>query len=269
MGRELLQGRALPLADQLQLSRQEVDAGIALGAEHAQAAFHLQAGAAGGDGGLGAAGKPQPGIGDVHPVRLHRGPHRLHILHCAAGQRDDEVEVMDHQIQHHGDIQPARPEGRDPHRLHIKWPADPGGGEQGGEAGPEALHMTDLDDLACLGGQGHQGIGLFQRRRDGLLHEDVLAGLQHGRGQLEVEGGGRGDDQRIGGGDQLRRLPDARTGLRGYLGGALGAGIGQAEELDLAFGSRLGGLQRVEAAEMPCPQNPQLQPHAPAPSTSL
>ena len=83
--------------------------------------------------------------------------------------------------------------------------------------------------------------------------------LRQGVGQAVVEGGGGGDDHGVGRGDHRLGREGGAAGLPGHQGGPGRIGIVQADELEPR---PLGGLQRVEPAEMPGPQDAQPKTHA-------
>ncbi len=53
-------------------------------------------------------------VGDVDGVRQHAKAAGAHLLHRRLGERQHEIEVVDHQVEHHVDIRAARLEGRQP-----------------------------------------------------------------------------------------------------------------------------------------------------------
>lgn len=104
-------------------------------------------------------------------------------------------------------------------------------GEQ--EIGVPAAVLVHADELARLGGDVGQLLGLGGRGHEGLLGEDVLAGLKRALGQVEVVVGRGGDDDDVnfGVGDEGERVCvvlEGRVVGRGgvvCLGGALDDGV--------------------------------------------
>jgi hypothetical protein len=68
-------------------------------------------------------------------------------------QGQDQVDVVDHQVEHHRDIQAARPEWRGAHGLPGQRGVAARRGQHGAEGGREALDMADLQHPAPRGGE--------------------------------------------------------------------------------------------------------------------
>ena len=65
-----------------------------------------------------AARKFQPRVRDIHFVRQHRNSHRFHFRHRLLHQRQQDVQVVDHQVVNHVHIQAARRKHSQP--VHFK-----------------------------------------------------------------------------------------------------------------------------------------------------
>jgi hypothetical protein len=107
----------------LEAAGEEVDAGLAPCAEDAQAPLHPDADAAGGDGRARAALEAQMGDGEVRMLRHDAAAGRPHLGEGRGGEAQHQVEVVDHQVEHHRDIEAARAEGGDAGRLEAHRPA--------------------------------------------------------------------------------------------------------------------------------------------------
>jgi hypothetical protein len=106
-------------------------------------------------------------------------------------QRQDDVDVVDHQVGDHVDVGGALGEAAHALGLDVARGVDALG--QGHDAGVEALQMADLQDDAGGVGQADD-LGAFGRvDGDGLLQQHVHAALEERRGDLQM-GRGRHDD---------------------------------------------------------------------------
>ena len=121
--------------------------------------------------GLGVPGRLAGG-GAGHDERLHRVGHRVAV--GAVAVPGLEREVLAHLV------------------------VDEGLGRL--DAGVEALHVADLEDLAGTGEEGAEALDLLDGDAERLLAEDVLAGFERHGGGLDVEGVGGGDDDGVDGG---------------------------------------------------------------------
>src|SRR5688572_12924581 len=100
----------------------------------------------------------------------------------APDERADEVDVMDHEIQHDGDVRPARIEGSEPIALDESRRVDER--ERSPDRAIEPLHVSGLNQRASPLRNRHQLIGLGERGRDRFLDHHVDTALERGLGDL-------------------------------------------------------------------------------------
>jgi hypothetical protein len=159
----------------------------------------------------------------------------VHVAQCApAGERQQHVDVVEHQVLHHVCIDDVPVEGAQALQLQ----------------GHDALALQQLRDLAHGGvevldvahlhhrapGAARDGVaqrlGVLDAERDGLLDQDVDTGAQGEQRVLDVQRAGRADRHRP---DLLEQLLRAREGARvelpGDRGAALGVGVVDAAQL--------------------------------------
>src|SRR5450759_390525 len=152
--------------------------------------------AAGRDVGDGARVERYARVRNVEHGSEHGNSDRRDVAGFRADQREEQVDVVDHEIEHHGDIRAPRAERRqslavdEPWHLHV-W-------KRCTHRPIEPLDVANLDHHASFPGELEESIGLFQRRRDRLFDEDVLAALDSRARDGEMRRGGHDDDDRIG-----------------------------------------------------------------------
>ena len=100
------------------------------------------------------------------------------------------------------------------------------------DRGVEALQVADLQDAAAALGGLDQAVGGGEVGRDGLLHQDVDAGVEQRAADFRVDGGGRGDDGGVDLAGEVAEVGErAASVVRGGLGGAGRIGIDDGGEL--------------------------------------
>ena len=104
---------------------------------------------------------------------------------------------MDHQVQHHGDIQAARAEGRGAHRFKRQRPPTGRRRHHGPKGSRKAFNMPHLQDAPLASRERNQPIRLIQARRDGLFDKDMPPRRQGLSGQRIVKARGGRDDQGV------------------------------------------------------------------------
>ena len=119
----------------------EVDRNVAVGLEHAQLAHRLRAHAARGHVGDAAVRELDACVGDVDPAGEHRDAVRAHLDYWRVDERQDDVEVMNHQVEHDVDVGAARLERREPVAFHEPGRRD--AAAHCDEGGVEALEVPD------------------------------------------------------------------------------------------------------------------------------
>jgi len=147
---------------------------------------------------------------------------------------------VDHHVHDHVHFHGAHGEGGDADGLgEVRLDAQ---GPQGGDGGVEALQVAHGGHEAAAAlpglGQGFQeGHAFLQVGGQGLLHDHVLAGLEHFEAQGMVEAGGRGDLHGVD--------PVQHVGHGGHPGGLeLGGDLPAALLAGIHHGHQFGVLRR-------------------------
>ncbi len=99
----------------------QIDRNIRVVLEQPQLAFGFQAHAAGGCIGDAAIRESQARVGDIDLIGKYAGADGIDRHHRRAHDAQDQVDVVNHQIQHHVDIRAAVLERRKPRRLDETW----------------------------------------------------------------------------------------------------------------------------------------------------
>jgi hypothetical protein len=99
--------------------------------EHADLAQALRAHPARGEVGDAAVGEPQTCVGDVLAPTQDRDADGIHRHHWRVDERQNHIQIVDHQVEHHSDVRAPRRVGRQPVRLneprfrrHLLQPAE-------------------------------------------------------------------------------------------------------------------------------------------------
>jgi hypothetical protein len=103
---------------------------------------------------------------------------------------EDDVEVVDHEVENHVDIEGAGREDAEAMRLK-----EHGAGEarlDGEDGGVEALEMAGLENAVFFFGPADEVVGLSKAGGEGFFDEQVEAGLEQGGGDGVVMDGGYG-----------------------------------------------------------------------------
>src|SRR5260221_3335701 len=163
----------LPLLEtgHLGLAPRKIDGNVRSGRKYPELA-HLVAGdPAGGGVGDQPRGKPDPGVGDVDPGGQDRHPDRIDLDRLRAVEGEDDVEVVDHQVQHDVDVEAAGRERAQAMHLDEARLRDRGQEDVGGRI--EALDVPDLEQGSPLLRQRDQVVRFLEGRGHGLLDQDV------------------------------------------------------------------------------------------------
>ena len=169
-----------------------VERQVLVGLEEAEFADALGGDAAGGEVGHAAVGELQADVGDIHLAGEDGDAGGADFLGLGAGERQDEVHVVDHEIEHDVDIQAARAE--QVHAVDFEEEGQGGALFEGQDGGVKALQVAHLQDAAVAGGGLDQAVGGGKVAGDGLFDQDVDAGVEKVAADFGVDGGGRGDD---------------------------------------------------------------------------
>ena len=102
---------------------------------------------------------------------------------------------MNHEIEHHGHVGPARIERGEPVALDESWAIDEGQPRAYGAI--ESLDVTDLHHRPRALRDGEQRVGFVEGRRHRLLDQHVQTALERGCGHLVVRRRRNDDAHRV------------------------------------------------------------------------
>ena len=122
----------------------------------------------------------------------------------APASAENQVHVVDHQVQHHIDIQAARAE--QVHAVDLEEQRQRDALFEGQNGGVEALQVAHLQDAASARGGLDQAVGGGQIDGDGLFHQDIDPGGEQVAADIGVDRGGRGDDRGVDLAGQVARV---------------------------------------------------------------
>ena len=171
-----------------------------------------------------------PRIGHVEVRGEHRDARGTHVDGLgAAGQVQDQVEVVDHEIEHDGDVGAARLEGGEALALEVERMVQQR--LRGPQRLVEALDVPDLQLDALPRRLGDQLVGLAHGGGERLFHEHGHAAPQHLQTDLGVVRRGDGDGDGAHRPEQLVQVVEgpAAAGRRD-LAGAGPVGVVHADE---------------------------------------
>src|SRR6185295_7640877 len=208
--------------------------------------FSLPRNSTGSDVGHRARSERHARVGDVEHRRQDGHPHRRDIPRFRSDERQQQIDVVDHEIEHHGHIRPARTERSqalavdEPRPLHVR--------KRSAHRSVETLDVADLDQDALLAGKLQQRVGFLEGCRDRLLDEDVLSALDR-RARHRVVGR-CGDDNyhRVGGVEQVLHCGvTARAQFLLYFGSPLRTRLEEAAELHSSEIAKNSYVMKAEA----------------------
>jgi hypothetical protein len=180
--------------DRKKLLAGEVEREVLAGLEKAELSDLLCRNTAGGEVGNTAGGKLDANVGDVDLAREDGQPDGADFVNGRLRHCKDDVEVVDHEIQHDVDVERTRREDAEPVRLKEHGALELL--ESGSDGGIEAFKMADRNDPAEGSSERDDVVGLRQPGGEGLFDEDVEAGLEQllGHGGMmdgrDANGGG-------------------------------------------------------------------------------
>ena len=187
--------RAARLAHVAQPSTLQIGRDIHVGLKDAQLSHRRLAHAARRQVGDATVGEFDARVGDIDVTGEHAKAARRDVGRLGARQRAGEIEVMDHEVEHHVDLGAAPLEsgealGLDEHRaVHARL--------HRAEGPVIALDMPTLQHEPPLAGERDQLVGLGERGRNRLLDQQVQAVLQAIARDGVVPVGGDGDHRRL------------------------------------------------------------------------
>ena len=192
---------SVPEPHELSDAGAEVEGEVAVRLEDPEPAHPLSRDPRRGHVGHRARGKLDPRVRHVEMRREHRHAAGPDVgRRGAAGQVENEIEIVDHEIEHHRDVGAAGLKRRQPVALQIAGLAQVGAG--GPHRAVEPLDVAHLQRGAAALRRVHQEVGLLQRRGERLLHQDRAPPLQGPEPHLGVRGGGHRHGHRLGVGEQ-------------------------------------------------------------------
>ena len=119
----------------------------------------------------------------------------MELAHGRAHQVEHDIQVVDHQVQHHVDVERTAVEDAQP--VGFKKHGSVDQRLSRGDRGVKALEQANLQDLpagCCL---GYQGIGIGQSNGDGLFQQHVESLSQSLRGHGVMGGRRHADGNRV------------------------------------------------------------------------
>ena len=237
--------RAAAARDHGQAAVGEVHRQVAVLGEHPHAPLGAHGDARGGDRRDRAVGEADARVGDVGMLAGHRGADGVHAFDLAGDQRQDQVEIVDHQVEDHRDVGAALLERRDAGGLDVERRAEPA--VHARERGGEALQVADLQHQLRSAARAASSSACASVAAIGFSTSTCLPARSACDSKRMVRLGRGGDHQRVAGGQQRREVHRRRAGLPADGLGAFGVGIEYAGQHG-ALGRR--DLQRMVAAEM-------------------
>ncbi len=171
----------------------------------------------------------------------------LYLRNGARNQAMNEIEIVDHQIEHDADVGASsgpRPGAHafDRYRRVVEI-------EQPALGEDEALLMADGQHAAHVVCELHQLVRFMQRRRDRLLHQHMGAGGKKGAHNLGMRARGRADADEIHFAQKVAPIGEHRhVQMHGDLPAGVRAGIGDGRELHARKAHVFGGMMAAEMA---------------------
>ena len=198
--------------------------------------------------------KLQPRIGDILARAQDRHANAIDLFHRRIHKRQHDIQIMNHQIQHHTDIHAARRIRREP--VSFNKARFLGHGLQVIKDRIEALHMTNLQHAIVFLRQLHQLSRLIGLVRDRFLHQHMTAGLEKFTGQFMMRHRRCHNTHAIGLFQRgFHGFQRANAILFGNLPGPFEIGIVQPHELHIAHLLHLGINPGMMLAQAPDAQH--------------
>ncbi len=193
--------------------------------------------AAGGEVGDAAVFEFEANVGDVHFGGEDGDTGGADLFERGAGEGEDDIEVVDHQIEHDVHIEAAQCEYA--HAVNFEKQGEGCQALEREDGGVEAFEMADLEDSVVARGGFDQAVGFGQGGRDGFFDEHVEPGFEQSAADLGVGDGGNGYDRGIGVADDVAVIggSNGSAGL-GVFPGAGEIGVDNVGELGVrVFGN--------------------------------
>jgi hypothetical protein len=146
---------------------------------------------------------------------------------------EDQIEVVDHQVQHHGHVRPAGLKRRESLTLEIArsvevWLRCP-------ECAIVSLDVADLELEPVPVSGGDQPVGLAEAGREGLFHQHRDPGLERPKAHLDMSRCGNGNCHCLDPRQEIIYFHERRSSqLGGDFRGASRLDIADPDEADLS-----------------------------------
>src|SRR5712664_3013675 len=140
--------------------------------------------------------KLQPCMRDIHFVGKDRNSDCFHFRNRLSHQRQQDVQVVNHQVVDHVHIEAARREHPQP--VHFKKKRPVQNRLYGDHRGIETFDMPYLQDAFVNLRRRKQRIGLREIHGHGLLDQNVKPHLHQPAAHLRMHDGGHGHAHRVG-----------------------------------------------------------------------
>ena len=164
-----------------------------------------------------AAGKLHAHIRDIHLLRKNMDACGADLLGRLPGERQDDVDIVDHEIQHYVYVQAAGAEFAETVHLEEKRLGDDR--IESDDRGIEPLQVADLQDASVARRGIDQLPGGLRRVGDGFFDHDIHAQLHQLASDGSMRDGGAGYHGGIGArGQVLQRRQDRAAVRSGSLG---------------------------------------------------
>ena len=207
-----------------------VDRKVRVGLEDAELPLALEGHAARGDVGDATVGEAQPRVGDVDGIGQDGDADRLHRAQRRRHHAEDDVEVVDHEVQHDVDVGAALGERREAVTLDEARLADDA--VERADRRVEALEMADLQHAPAADGELEQRLALVHRRGERLLDQHVDPGVEQVARDGVVQLGRDGDARAVDPAGERAVIGDGLDAERGRDGaGTRGVDVGDRDEL--------------------------------------
>jgi len=208
-------------ADDQQILPGVVDGDILAGLEEAQFADTLGGDARGGEVGHAAGFELDADVRDVYLGGQDGQADGADFAYRRIGEGEHDVQVVDHEVEDHVDVQRAR--GEDGQAMRLKEHGTAQFWLDGEHSGVEALQVTRLQDAPGSFGTRNQVVSFGERCGEGLFDQQIDPGIEQRSGNGVVMNGGNGDrgcvELEIGG---EQRFDGGKNGdavfLRGFSG---------------------------------------------------
>ena len=156
-------------------------------------------------------GEDEPGPDGILVAARRDEPLRLDTRELAGLEREHEIDVVDHEIEHDADVERSECERCESRRFDRHDPTAALDGHP--PCWIESLHVPHGDNPAMAIGGGHDLVRLATIGGDRLLDQEVETLRQQGERYLGMKAGGGRDDDRISQADEFLRFGKCPTAM--------------------------------------------------------